>query len=88
MVSNIFSFTVYHSFVPLGEGDEKGKITGIIRSLGALARSFGPLVACGGDIIKLFAQHLGGPNFYKRATQRGGTLNYMKGIFFPCVFLI
>eukprot|EP00731_Ephydatia_muelleri_P020974 Em0013g701a len=30
-----------------GEGDEKGKITGIVRSLGALARSFGPLLTCG-----------------------------------------
>ena len=33
-----------------GEGDEKGKITGIVRSLGALARSFGPLLTCGGEV--------------------------------------
>jgi MFS family permease len=29
-----------------GEGDEKGKVMGIFRSLGALARAFGPATAC------------------------------------------
>ena len=37
-------------FSVIGEGDEKGKITGIVRSLGALARSFGPLLTCGGEV--------------------------------------
>ena len=30
----------------IGEGDEKGKIMGIFRSLGALSRALGPFVAC------------------------------------------
>ncbi len=33
----------------LGEGDEKGKIMGIFRSLGALARAIGPLISCSGN---------------------------------------
>ncbi len=36
-----------------GEGDEKGKVMGIFRSLGALARAFGPLFACAGIYIQL-----------------------------------
>ena len=32
-----------------GEGDEKGKIMGIFRSLGALARAFGPFAASAGE---------------------------------------
>ena len=31
-----------------GEGDEKGKVMGIFRSLGALARALGPVIACTG----------------------------------------
>ena len=31
-----------------GEGDEKGKVMGIFRSLGALARALGPFAACAG----------------------------------------
>jgi len=33
----------------LGEGDEKGKVMGIFRSLGALSRATGPFVACVGE---------------------------------------
>jgi len=33
-----------------GEGDEKGKVMGIFRSLGALARALGPTVACAGNV--------------------------------------
>ena len=32
----------------IGEDDEKGKVMGIFRSLGALARALGPIVACTG----------------------------------------
>jgi MFS family permease len=32
-----------------GEGDEKGKVMGIFRSLGALARAVGPITACTGN---------------------------------------
>ncbi|XP_065920983.1 major facilitator superfamily domain-containing protein 10-like [Dysidea avara] len=49
----LFSFgagTVVPSMTSLtsefGEGDEKGKVMGIFRSLGALARALGPTVAC------------------------------------------
>lgn len=33
-----------------GEGDEKGKVMGIFRSLGALSRALGPVTACTGKI--------------------------------------
>jgi len=36
-----------------GEGDEKGKVMGIFRSLGALARALGPTVACAGNVSVL-----------------------------------
>ena len=31
-----------------GQGDEKGKVVGIFRSLGALSRALGPVIACTG----------------------------------------
>ncbi len=34
--------------VCVGEDSEKGKVLGIIRSIGALGRAFGPFVACTG----------------------------------------
>jgi len=34
-----------------GEGDEKGKVMGIFRSLGALSRAIGPTVACAGIYV-------------------------------------
>ncbi len=34
-----------------GDGDEKGKVMGIFRSLGSLARALGPLVACTGKSL-------------------------------------
>ena len=37
-----------HCFCGAGEGDEKGKIMGIFRSLGALSRALGPFLACTG----------------------------------------
>ena len=37
--------------VTLGEGDEKGKVMGIFRSLGALSRALGPTVACAGTYV-------------------------------------
>ena len=33
-------------FYPAGTADQKGKIMGIFRSLGALARAIGPFVSC------------------------------------------
>ena len=36
-------------FSYIGEGDEKGKVVGIFRSLGALSRAIGPFVACTGE---------------------------------------
>lgn len=36
----------YQYYYYIGEGDEKGKIMGIFRSLGALSRALGPFVAC------------------------------------------
>ena len=37
------------SFHSSGEGDEKGKVMGIFRSLGALSRALGPTIACAGN---------------------------------------
>ena len=40
---------ITNTFLSLGEGDEKGKVMGIFRSLGALSRATGPFVACVGE---------------------------------------
>ena len=58
-LSSIASQFGKHTFYPLGlinyyvviagEGDEKGKVMGIFRSLGALARAVGPITACTGN---------------------------------------
>ena len=37
-----------HVLPALGQGDEKGKVMGIFRSLGALSRALGPFLACAG----------------------------------------
>ena len=42
-----------------GEGDEKGKVMGIFRSLGALARALGPATACTGKLPPPFLQEKG-----------------------------
>ncbi len=39
--------------VCVGEDSEKGKVLGIIRSIGALGRAFGPFVACTGKTLVL-----------------------------------
>ena len=39
----------YYDVIIAGEGDEKGKVMGIFRSLGALARAVGPITACTGN---------------------------------------
>ncbi len=45
-----FSIDVY---VLLGSASQKGTVMGILRSLGALARALGPIVASSGNKIKL-----------------------------------
>lgn len=41
--------TITINFLPVsGKGDEKGKVMGIFRSLGALSRALGPFLACTG----------------------------------------
>ena len=49
MIACTYYMCVYLSYI--GEGDEKGKVTGIFRSLGALARALGPSVACGSKSV-------------------------------------
>ena len=44
------SLTSYSSDI-VGEGDEKGKVMGIFRSLGALSRALGPTIACAGRCL-------------------------------------
>ena len=59
-------------FSQTGEGDEKGKVMGIFRSLGALARALGPATACTGKYFPslrnhnhpLFPLHLLSPSIY------------------------
>ena len=44
----VTSVSNYGINIITGEGDEKGKVMGIFRSLGALARAVGPVTACTG----------------------------------------
>ena len=43
------SFFSHLFFFSIGQEDEKGKVMGIFRSMGALARALGPVVACSGE---------------------------------------
>ena len=40
--------SIQHLLTYLGNADQKGKVMGIFRSLGALARAIGPVVSCTG----------------------------------------
>ena len=44
----LYSHCHNYAIIITGEGDEKGKVMGIFRSLGALARAVGPVTACTG----------------------------------------
>ena len=48
LIIEMHNYHCYNLLLALGQGDEKGKVMGIFRSLGALSRALGPFLACAG----------------------------------------
>ena len=55
----VIYFSVQVNTYFLGNADQKGKVMGIFRSLGALARAIGPVVSCTGKQSVLIGSPLG-----------------------------
>ena len=59
VISNVLRLCLYLTLPYLGNADQKRKVMGIFRSLGALARAIGPVMSCTGKQSVLIGSPLG-----------------------------